>query len=155
MSPIGCSVGPRSRQMTRTDLGALGAAIDSLHSTAYVATAARKAQMDAHCQTWNVDWNQMDGRTFAKMMEMTGAVFTKHRLFEFRIPLNRRCLNGNLADMDQPTAIKARKNTRSQTPITSSEFLFRINNIPRMCGLAPEPECPLESSKRGLHARRD
>jgi hypothetical protein len=156
MSPGGWSVGPRSRENTRTDVGGRGeTAISSLPSMAYFAPVARKARIDARCQTWNVDSNQWDGGIFAKVMEITRTVFTKPAFFEFRIPLIRSCLNDYLAYMSQSTETKTRKNTLFQTPTASSAFLFEINNIPGMCGLAPKRKCPLESSKRGLHVQKN
>jgi len=128
---------------------------DSLLTTAYFAPVARKARIDARRQSWNVAWNQEYGGIFARVREIMRTLFAKPRSLDFCIPLIRRCLNGNLADTPQPTEAKTRKNTLFQTPTTSRAFLFRINNIPETCGLGSKPECTLESSKRGLHVRRN
>ena len=145
---------PRNGPMTRT-AAAGPREITSLCITAYLASETRKAQAKACRQSQNVPWNQRSGGILTRMTIMTRIGLAEPRFFGFSISLILRRLMSNLGNITKPTAAKARKNTMFLTPTTQNAFLFRINNIPGMCGLGRKLECPLESAKRGLHAREN
>jgi hypothetical protein len=145
---------PRNWPMTRTAAAGFRK-ITSLRIKAYSAPETRKAQANMCRQSRNVPWNQRGGGTLTKMTIMTRTGFAEPSLFDLGISLIPLMLTSHLANITQPTSPKARENTTFLTPTTQNAFLFRINNIPGMCGLGRKLECPLESAKRGLHARKN
>lgn len=131
-----------------------GRRVTSLCIAAYGTLEARKEPLKAHRQTRNVEWNQRDSRIFVKMTAMRRTVFVKPRFLRLRIPLIPKRLIAYIAYTSKPTLSKMAKNALFQTPTAEKPFLFRINNIPGICRLAPKRLCRLESTKRGLHDRK-
>ena len=130
-----------------------GRRVTSLCTAAYRALEARKEPLKEHRQTRNVEWTQRDSRIFGKMRAMRRTVFVKPRFLCLGIPLIPKRLIAYIAYLRKPTLAKRSKDTLFQTPTAEKPFLFRINNIPGMCRLAPKRLCRLESTKSGLHDR--
>ena len=85
-----------------------------------------------------------------RRIRLHGIFLALEKAYSCKGPICKPLMDG-LAEECEPNLPKTRERDVNLTSTTDEAMSSRINNIVQNRGLVPKPECPLESTNRGLH----